>query len=118
MTEDSGQNVSLLPGEQKRERIVANHVQDGRAYEGNLHITSQRLIFAPWPASRARGGGPATVRLSEISEVDVAPRGSNRLDGSLRRRLRVTKSSGEIELFVVWRPQKAVDLINECRRSG
>lgn len=118
MSEDPGQTVSLLPGEQVRERIGANRLQDGRVYEGHLHITNQRLVFLPTPPSRARGLGPATVPFAEIAQVDVAPRGSKYLDGSVRHRLRVTKSSGEIEMFVVWRPNKAADLINQCRQES
>ncbi|HEX8009308.1 MAG TPA: hypothetical protein VF482_23100 [Trebonia sp.] len=60
---------------------------------------------------------PFAVPLTEVSGADVAPRGTNFRDGSWRRRLRVTKSSGDVELFVVWRAQKAAGLIERVRQG-
>jgi hypothetical protein len=38
-------------------------------------------------------------------------------DKSLRDRLRITRLSGEAELFVVWRPHKAADLVEHARQG-
>jgi len=110
-----GRAVSLFPGEQVRDRLVANHVREGRVYEGFLFVTTQRLAFAPWPAAEKRGARPFVIPYTEVSGVDVAPRGTGWRDGSRRHRLQVTRSSGDAELFVVTRPEKAVDLIERAR---
>ena len=109
--------VSLLPGEQMSARLLCNHVRDGRAYDGYLYVTTQRLVYVPWPAGEVRGAKPFAIPLTEVSGTDVAPRGTNFRDGSWRRRLRVTRSSGDVELFVVWRAQKAAELIERVRQG-
>jgi hypothetical protein len=106
----------LRPGERVLSRIVANHVQRGRPMEGRLYMTSHRLMFVPWPASVARGGGSSSIPWPEVAGADVAERGSGEV--STRRRLRVTKVSGQAELYVVWRPAKAVRLVEEARRGS
>lgn len=114
--EDSvGGALSLLRGERVRGRLLVNHIRDGRPFDGYLYVTTQRLVFVPWAAAAVRGAQPFDIPLAEVSLADVAPRGKNWRDGSLRRRLRVTRSSGNVDLFVVWHPQKAVDLIEEAR---
>jgi hypothetical protein len=61
--------------------------------------------------AKARGAAPLSIPLAQVAGTDVAPRGPNWRDGSWRRRLRVTTSSGDAELFVVWRARKAAELI-------
>jgi len=109
--------VSLLAGEQVSARLTANHIWNGRAFEGYLFITTQRLVHVPWLAAQTRGAAPFSIPLAEIAGVDVAPRGTNWRDGSWSRRLRVTRSSGDAELFVVWRARKAAELIARARRG-
>jgi hypothetical protein len=106
-----GAAVSLLAGERVSARLVANHIGDGRPFEGYLFVTTQRLVHVPWPAAEARGAAPLSIPLAEVAGADVAPRGTNWRDGSWRRRLRVTRSSGDVELFVVWHARKAAELI-------
>ncbi|HEV3380319.1 MAG TPA: hypothetical protein VG142_05005 [Trebonia sp.] len=110
--------IPLLSGERVMERLLCNHVRAGRAYDGYLYVTTQRLAYVPWPAGEVRGAKPFSIPLAEVSGADVAPRGANFRDGSWRRRLRVTKSSGEVELFVVWRAQKAAELIERVRQGN
>jgi hypothetical protein len=64
-------------------------------------VTSLRLVHVPWSASAFRGASSFGIPLGEVAEVDMSPRESNWRDGSWRRRLRITRSSGDIELFVV-----------------
>lgn len=109
--------VPLWPGERATARLVCNHIRDGRAYDGSLYVTTQRLVYIPWPAGEVRGATPFAIPLAEVSGADVAPRGKTFRDGSWRRRLRVTKSSGEVELFVVWRAEKAAELIERARQG-
>jgi hypothetical protein len=109
--------VSLLPDEQVSARLQTNHIRDGRPFDGYLYVTTQRLVFVPWPAGEARGATPFGIPLAEVSGADVAPRGANWRDGSWRRRLRVTRSSGDAELFVVWRARKAAELIERVRQG-
>lgn len=112
-----GPAVSLLAGERVSARLVTNHIRDGRSFEGYLYVTTQRLVYIPWPAAEARGATPFSIPLAEVSGADVAPRGTNWRDGSWRQRLRVTISSGDAELFVVWRAQRAADLIEQARQG-
>jgi hypothetical protein len=114
---DSERTVPLLPDERVTAKLLCNHIQDGRAYDGALYVTTQRLVYVPWPAGEVRGAKPFAVPLAEISVADVAPRGKTFRDGSWRRRLRVTKSSGDVELFVVWRAEKAAELIERARQG-
>jgi hypothetical protein len=113
-----GEGVSLLPHERIAARLTANHIQDGRAYEGYLYVTSQRIVHVPWPASEARGARPFDIPLTEVAKADAAPRGTNWRDGSWRRRLRVTVTSRDTELFVVWRVGRAVELVERMRREA
>ena len=92
--------VSLLAGERVSARLMANHIRDGRSFDGYLFITTQRLLHVPLPAAKARGAAPLSIPLAQVAGADVAPRGTNWRDGSWRRRLRVTRSSGDAELFV------------------
>jgi hypothetical protein len=117
--EDSGRGpISLLHDERVCGRLLVNHIRDGRPFDGYLYVTTQRLVFLPWAAAEVRGARPFYIPLAEVSGADVAPRGKNWRDGSLRRRLRVTRLSGDTDLFVVWHPQKAVDLIERARQPA
>jgi hypothetical protein len=113
-----GERLYSLPGEHLVGKIAANHILDGRGYEGYLYVTSVSLIHIPLPASESRGAKAFAIDLSEVTGVDAAPRGTRWRDGSLRRRLRVTTASGDPELFVVWRVGSAVELIERARRSA
>lgn len=106
--------VSLPPGERICDRLTANHVRDGRVFDGHLYVTTGRLVFVPWEAAVRRGALPFDIPLTDVRGADVAPRSSNWRDGSRRQRLRVTKTSGECELFVVWRPEKAAELVERA----
>lgn len=112
------QSVSMLPGERVSARLVANHIRDGRAFEGYLYVTSLRLVHVPWSASVYRGAWTFDIPLAEVAGADMCPRGSNWRDGSWRRRLRITRSSGDTELFVVWRVRHAVELVERARREA
>jgi hypothetical protein len=93
--------------------FLANHVQGIQGYGGRLCVTSERLVFIPFAASRANGGSPSELDLRQVLAAEVAPRFSGPGGpGSLRRRLRVRTLSGDAEYFVVWRPRKLADLIN------
>lgn len=63
---------------------------------------------------KTQGAVSFDIPLPEVRVADVAARGSTWRerwhDKSLRDRLRITRLSGEAELFVVWHPQKAADL--------
>lgn len=92
-------------------------IRNGSAYKGYLYVTTQRLAHVPWPAAETRGAMPFSIPLAEVSGADVAPRGTNWRDGSWRKRLRVTRSSGDTELFVVWHARKTADLIEQARHG-
>lgn len=101
--------------------LLATHVRDLKPYDGHLYVTTERLVWVPWQSAVTRGAVPFVIPLPEVHAADVAERGSTRgerwRDKSLRRRLRVTKLSGQDELFVVWRPQEAADLVNRARQG-
>jgi hypothetical protein len=96
------------PDENVLTSFVANYIMDGRPVEGRLYLTDQRLAFKPWHV-----GGQVALSTSwpDIAGADVEPRGSD----SPRRRLRVTTASGQVGLFVVWRPAKAASAIEATR---
>jgi hypothetical protein len=106
----------LHEGEHVLARFVANHIEGGRPIEGRLYLTSQRLMFAPRGAGVVRGGKSSSIPWSAVAKSDVAERGWGEV--STRRRLRVTRVSGEVELYVVWRPVKAARLVDAARRSS
>lgn len=111
-------DLTLRDGEYVIGDFFANHLQGDRGYGGRLFITNERLIFVPVAASRSRGGEHSEIELGQVSVADVAPRGANPRDGSLRRRLRVTTFSDHPEYFVVWRPRKLTNLLNGLLPSG
>jgi hypothetical protein len=109
--------VSLLPHERIAARLTGNHIRDGKAYEGYLYVTSERLVHVPWSAAQARGAVPFAIPLTDVAQADTAPRGTNWRDGSWRRRLRITTSSGGAELFVVWRVRHAIGIVDRARQG-
>lgn len=70
-------SVSLLSGERVSATWTANRIRDGRAYEGYLYVTSQRLVHVPWPASAFRGAEPFGMPLAEVAGADMSSRGSS-----------------------------------------
>jgi hypothetical protein len=113
--------MSLRPGERVCRRLLANHLRDRRPYDGYLYVTTDRLVWEPWPLAQSQGAVPFDIPLPEVRLADVAERGSTWRerwhDKSLRNRLRITRLSGDAELFVVWHPQEAADLVEEVRRG-
>jgi hypothetical protein len=113
-----GERLTFLrPGERVCERLVANHVRDRRPYDGYLYVTTERLVWVPWLLAQTQGAVSFDIPLPEVRVADVAARGSTWHDKSLRDRLRITRLSGEAELFVVWHPQKAADLVEQARQG-
>jgi len=108
---------ALRAGERLVGKYPTNHVQGGLGRGGQLLLTSERVVFAPVSGSAARGARPWQLDLHDIFKADVAPRGSNPLDGSLRRRLRVTDTSGHPDYFVVWHPGKVAGAVNDLLLS-
>jgi hypothetical protein len=118
----TGEHMTFLrPGERVCERLVANHVRDRRPYDGYLYVTTERLVWVPWPLAQSQGAVSFDIALPEVRVADVAERGSTWRerwhDKSLRDRLRITRLSGEAELFVVWHPHKAADLVEQARQG-
>lgn len=90
----------MHPNERELATYRANRTQGSRAVGGHLLLTDQRLVFLPHRFDSATGGQVWECGLASISEVGMAARGFNPLDGSFRRRLRIT-SDGVAEFFVV-----------------
>ncbi len=112
----AGPKFPMLPGERMLESIRANRTQGGRAVGGHLYLTDQRLVFLPHRVDAATGGQTFEVSLSEVSMTDVAPRGSNLFDGSMRGRLRVTTADGT-EHFVASGVGQVASRIEQARIS-
>ncbi len=108
-------NLTPRAGERLVGRYPTNHLQEGRGRGGRLLLTSERLIFTPAGASASNGARAWQVDLQEILRADVASRGSNPFDGSLRRRLQVTDADGHTDYFVVWHPSKLAGIVNDLR---
>ncbi|HUB40555.1 MAG TPA: hypothetical protein VMA72_17040 [Streptosporangiaceae bacterium] len=113
--------MDLRAGERVCERLVANHVRDRRPYDGHLYVTTDRLVWLPWPFAQRQGAVSFDIPLAEVLQADVAERGSTWRerwhDRSLRERLRITRLSGEVEPFVVWHPHKAAELVDQARQG-
>ena len=104
---------ALRAGECEAGNFLTNHYQRNRGYGGHLFITNERLVFIPVAASRSRGALRSEFDLRQVSVAEVVARGSGPRDGgALRRRLKVSTFSGDIEYFVVWRPKKLAAIIN------
>jgi hypothetical protein len=114
----AGSDAVQRPGETLYARFLANRVHDGRAFGGHVTVTSGRLIFEPVGASQANGSARCELPLAEVTGADVAPRGWSVRTGAWRRRLRVHTMAGDVELFVVWRPHKAADLVDRARQRA
>jgi hypothetical protein len=111
--------VSLLPHERVAGKVTGNHIRDGKAYDGALYVTSKRLVYVPWTAAQLRGAVSFAIPLTEVTGADTAPRGTNWRDGSWWwPRLRITKSSGDTELFVLWRVRHAIGLVERARKEA
>jgi hypothetical protein len=107
----------LKAGERKIASYRANRVQGNRAVGGALLLTDERVAFYPHWFDRTTGGRPWEVPLDAVSQVGVAPRGSDpagRNQGSARRRLRIT--CGDIaESFVVNKVEEIASAIDAAR---
>jgi hypothetical protein len=101
------------PSERLDGEYPANHLQGSRGRGRRLLITSERLVFIAAVGSRARGAKDWQIEFRDVLKADVAPRGYGVWDGSLRRRLRISGSSGLVEYFVVWRPKELDKAIND-----
>jgi hypothetical protein len=112
----TGPKISMLPGETLLESIRANRTQGGRAVGGHLYLTDRRLVFLPHRIDAATGGDQWEVSLSAVSLADVAPRGSNFFDGSMRRRLRLT-TADSTENFVVSNVGEVASRIEQARSA-
>jgi hypothetical protein len=111
--------VSLLARERVAGKVTGNHIRDGKAYDGALYVTSKRLVYVPWTSAQLRGAVPFAIPLTEVTGADRAPRGANWRDGSWWwPRLRITKSSGDTELFVLWRVRHAIALVERARQEA
>jgi hypothetical protein len=93
-------DLELRPNEVVSRSIRANRSQGNRAVGGKVHVTNQRVVFVPHAIDKNTGGQSWEVLPQEITAVDVAPRGKNIFNGSIRRRLRITTQSST-EHFVI-----------------
>ena len=100
--------LNPLPGEQELLMVRANHTQGGRAVGGKLHVTNLRVVFVAHGFDQATGGHNWDCPRGAVTRVDIAPRGRNPFNGSLRKRLRIT-STNDSHLFVVNQPRKFID---------
>jgi hypothetical protein len=85
--EATGERTPLLrPGESVCERLVANHVRDRRPYDGYLYVTTERLVWVPWPLAQTQGALSFDIPLPEVRVADVAERGSTGASGGMTSR--------------------------------
>lgn len=81
--------------------VTANHTQGWLARGGRLTVEGADLTFSCNPIDRILFGRSLRVPVSDVVGVDVAPRGSNPFNGSLRRRVSLQLANGQQHLFVV-----------------
>lgn len=73
-----------------------------------------QLRFRPNAFDKVLGGESADIPLEQITRLGIEPgRASLKelFSGGLRSRLRVELGDGSVELFVVGRPAKAVEIL-------
>lgn len=101
---------ALKPDEHEIETHRANRSQGSRSVGGHLLLTDQRVLFYAHRIDSSTGGKAWSCDLRSITNVDLAKRGRNPFDGSVRRRLRI-ECGGAIELFVVNKAESIADTI-------
>lgn len=112
------ERIDLRPGEEIRQSWMANRSVGWRAVGGKLFLTTERFIFLrhflerlipvqdqPWSREREDFVG------AEVFGAEAWP--VRPLSGALRSRLCLVFVDESVELFVVWRPARAVAGINE-----
>lgn len=92
--------------------------QGARAVGGKLAVAGGRIGFGPHGLDRATGGLPFEAALTDIVEIDLAPRTYNPFDGGLRKRLRLRLSDGQEAMFVVSGPQQVGERVAESVRGA
>ena len=94
-------STKLREGEFLAHSFLANRTQHSqRAVGGKLFFTNQRYIFLPHLFDHLFGGEKCEIERSEIQSVGIEPPNGETRSGGLRKRLKVSHSSGE-DLFVV-----------------
>lgn len=102
------------PDERVLARFIANHYQDGHPFDGRLYVTDRRLAFMPSAANVVRGAYASHAWWPDVTKADVAPRAK----GAPRKRLRITTATGQVQLFVVWRPSKVARLAEDAKSKS
>lgn len=103
----------LEPTEREIGTYRANRTQGNRAVGGHLLLTNHRICFYPHKLDDATDGKSWECTLAAVSQVGLAPRGSNPFNGSLRRRVQI-ESSGTTEHFVMSRASDVIAAIENA----
>ncbi len=107
-----GQLPELMAGERWMAHYPANRTQGKRAVGGGLHVSSQRVMFAPNALDRSLGGKAWSCRLDDIVNIGVEPphrRIVELFSGAWAVRLRIELQTQGTELFVVSQVRARVD---------
>lgn len=100
-------------------RRFANRSHASGAHGGQLFVTNVGITFRPHWFDRLVVKAPTVaIPWTEVAEVEVAARvKGDRRQGGLRRRLRILRTNGTAELFIVNRVEWVKDRIQEIQRS-
>jgi hypothetical protein len=104
---------ALEPNEREIATYRANRTQGSRAIGGHLLLTDRRVVFYPHKVDSATGARNWESALESISDVSMSDRGRNPLNGSLRRRLKISCRDVN-EHFVVSNGAAIVEAIQQA----
>ena len=109
--------IQLLDGEEPILSYPANHTQGKRAVGGKLFITSCRIAFAPNRLDAKMGGDSWEMRISNFCSAGTdnpRVRISEIFSGALRTRLSIHSEKGEVQYFVVGKPEAVASEIGDA----
>jgi hypothetical protein len=110
------QSEETREGESVLFSINANRKQGGRGVGGQLHVTTERLVFTPHLLDAAFRGETWVGKRSEIVRITKESPGlGDRFAGGRRARLRIELRSEPPQLFVV---NKLDEVITRLRAAG
>ena len=108
--------LPLEPGEHIEWRATANRTHEGTAVGGRLVVTDRRILFIPTGFEQGLGRDSWQCSFQGVLEVDLADREMSLFSGGLRRRVRI-RTETSTELFVVWRPRRVADRLQQAVRG-
>jgi hypothetical protein len=112
----------VAPGDHVMWSVYANREKSALRYVGGrLLVTEDQVIFQPNRFDSNLGGEVQRWQLSDVRAVDAEPRRLTLpffgLAARNRKRLRITMSTGQVELFVINHVDTAIEYLRSRTSS-